>query len=167
MSELRQQMIDAMRQRGYSVRTHEAYLGAVTDLAKYYRRSPDRLSTGEVKRYLRHIAVQRSLSGSTCRQRFHALRFFYQQVLGLERFEFSVPASLGRYIAPKGSVALDGVSLTVNEVMDNADGNTHFGVNIIPHTRQCTTFQMLKAGHRVNFEADMLARYVARLTAGR
>ena len=81
------------------------------------------------------------------------------------RFFFSVSAELGRFVAAKGSVALDGVSLTVNEVMDNADGNTHFGVNIIPHTRQCTTFHQLKAGHRVNFEADMLARYVARLTA--
>lgn len=79
------------------------------------------------------------------------------------RFFFSVPAELGRFVAGKGSVALDGVSLTVNEVMDNVDGNTHFGVNIIPHTRQCTTFHRLKAGHRVNFEADMLARYVARL----
>ncbi len=81
------------------------------------------------------------------------------------RFVFSVSADLGRFVAAKGSVALDGVSLTVNEVMDNADGNTHFGVNIIPHTRQCTTFHLLRAGHRVNFEADMLARYVARLTA--
>ena len=81
------------------------------------------------------------------------------------RFFFSVPAELGRFVAAKGSVALDGVSLTVNEVMDIADGNTHFGVNIIPHTRQCTTFHRLRAGHRVNFEADMLARYVARLTA--
>ena len=83
------------------------------------------------------------------------------------RVDFAVPAALGRYLAPKGSVALDGVSLTVNAVMDNADGNTHFGVNIIPHTRRCTTFHQLKAGHRVNFEADMLARYVARLTASR
>ena len=82
-----------------------------------------------------------------------------------QRIFFSVPAELGRFVASKGSVALDGVSLTVNEVMDNADGNTHFGVNIIPHTRQCTTFHQLRAGHRVNFEADMLARYVARLTA--
>ncbi len=81
------------------------------------------------------------------------------------RFFFSVPDALGRFVAAKGSVALDGVSLTVNEVMDIADGNTHFGVNIIPHTRRCTTFHRLRAGHRVNFEADMLARYVARLTA--
>ncbi len=83
------------------------------------------------------------------------------------RLDFAVPADLGRYVAPKGSVALDGVSLTVNAVMDNADGNTHFGVNIIPHTRRCTTLHQLRAGHRVNFEADMLARYVARLTASR
>ncbi len=83
------------------------------------------------------------------------------------RFGFSVPADLGRFVAPKGSVALDGVSLTVNEVMDNDDGSTHFGVNIIPHTQRCTTFHLSSPGHRVNFEADMLARYVARLTADR
>jgi riboflavin synthase len=75
------------------------------------------------------------------------------------RYVFEVPAPLAKYIAPKGSVALDGVSLTVNEV----DG-TRFGVNIIPHTRTHTTFRNLAAGDRVNLEADMLARYVARLT---
>ncbi|NNG04089.1 MAG: riboflavin synthase [Inquilinus sp.] len=83
------------------------------------------------------------------------------------RFGFALPKALGRYVAPKGSVALDGVSLTVNEVMDKGDGDTHFGVNIIPHTRKCTTFDLLRPGHRVNFEADMLARYVARLLATR
>ncbi|MGP1396140.1 MAG: riboflavin synthase [Inquilinaceae bacterium] len=74
------------------------------------------------------------------------------------RFTFEVPEPLSRFVAPKGSVALDGVSLTVNEVAGN-----RFGVNIIPHTLACTTFQTLNPGHRVNFEADMLARYVARL----
>lgn len=74
------------------------------------------------------------------------------------RFTFGVPEPLNRFVAPKGSVALDGVSLTVNEVAGN-----RFGVNIIPHTLACTTFQTLNPGHRVNFEADMLARYVARL----
>lgn len=74
------------------------------------------------------------------------------------RFGFEVPADLARYIAPKGSVALDGVSLTVNEV-DGAE----FGVNIIPHTAEMTTFGSLKRGDRVNLEIDMLARYVARL----
>ena len=75
MSELRQRMVAAMRQRGFAVRTHQAYLGAVTDLARYYRRPPDRLSAEEVKGYIRHLAVDRALSGSTCRQHFHAVRF--------------------------------------------------------------------------------------------
>ncbi|ALJ35424.1 riboflavin synthase [Azospirillum brasilense] len=75
-----------------------------------------------------------------------------------KRFTFEAPANLAKYIAPKGSVALDGVSLTVNEV----DG-ARFGVNIIPHTQDATTFGALKAGDRVNLEIDMLARYVARL----
>jgi len=74
------------------------------------------------------------------------------------RYVFEVPASLARFVAPKGSVALDGVSLTVNEV----DGR-RFGVNIIPHTRTHTTFRTLKPGDKINFEVDMLARYVARL----
>jgi len=90
MSELRRQMIEAMRQRGFAVRTHQAYLGAVSDLARYYRRSPDRLSAEEVKGYIRHLAVDRALSGSTCRQRFHAVRFFYQQVLELSEFDIAV-----------------------------------------------------------------------------
>jgi riboflavin synthase len=74
------------------------------------------------------------------------------------RFTFRVPGGLARYIAPKGSVALDGTSLTVNEV----DGTT-FGVNIIPHTKAVTTWGTLRAGDRVNVEIDTLARYVARL----
>ena len=74
------------------------------------------------------------------------------------RFTFEAPAALARFVAPKGSIAVDGVSLTVNEV----DGN-RFGVNIIPHTQSCTTFRILRPGHRVNLEVDMLARYVARL----
>ena len=90
MSELRQQMIDAMRQRGYSVRTHQAYLAAVEDLGRFYRRSPARLSVEEVKGYFRELAVRRGLSASTCRQHFHAARFFYHQVLERPGFEFSV-----------------------------------------------------------------------------
>lgn len=74
------------------------------------------------------------------------------------RLTFEAPDALARYVAPKGSVALDGVSLTVNEV----DGN-RFGINIIPHTQTATTFGDLRPGDRVNMEADMLARYVARL----
>ncbi|MDH3228448.1 MAG: riboflavin synthase [Alphaproteobacteria bacterium] len=74
------------------------------------------------------------------------------------RFTILPPQALARYIAPKGSVALDGVSLTVNEV-----GPGGFGVCIIPHTAAMTTFGELEPGARVNLEIDMLARYVARL----
>jgi len=74
------------------------------------------------------------------------------------RWRFRVPPTVAPYIAPKGSVAIDGVSLTVNEV----DGDI-FGVNIIPHTASVTTFGTLQPGDRVNIEADMMARYVARL----
>jgi len=80
------------------------------------------------------------------------------------RLSFRVAGDLGRFIAPKGSVALDGVSLTVNEVEDTAEGDTLFGVNIIPHTAAVTTLGRLEAGGRVNLEIDPLARYVARLS---
>lgn len=74
------------------------------------------------------------------------------------RYTFRAPDALARFIAPKGSVALDGTSLTVNEV-DGAE----FGVNIIPHTKEVTTWGGLKSGDRVNLEVDTMARYVARL----
>ncbi len=84
---------------------------------------------------------------------------------GSWRLVFAAPAAFARYLAPKGSVALDGVSLTVNEVADLADGRAHFGVNIIPHTWSATTLGTLKPGFRVNMEVDALARYVARILA--
>jgi riboflavin synthase len=74
------------------------------------------------------------------------------------RWRFRLPEGLHRFVAAKGSIAIDGVSLTVNEV----DG-TLFGVNIIPHTAAHTTFGTLQPGGRVNIEIDTLARYVARL----
>src|SRR6266403_619551 len=74
------------------------------------------------------------------------------------RFRFRAPDALARFIAPKGSIAVDGVSLTVNEV----EGTT-FGVNIIPVTLQETGFGRISPGHRVNLEIDLLARYLARL----
>ncbi len=105
-------------------------------------------------------------------------------------WEFEVPPHLARFIAPKGSVTLDGVSLTVNEVKDSMgevsmrsasreplaahasnevvkgirSPSTTFTVNIIPHTAKMTNFGNLKVGESVNLEIDMLARYVARLT---
>jgi riboflavin synthase len=84
---------------------------------------------------------------------------------GSIRHVFSAPRELGGYVATKGSVALDGVSLTVNEVADLGDGQVSFGVNIIPHTQQVTTFGGLKVGDRLNMEIDLMARYVARLAA--
>jgi riboflavin synthase len=74
------------------------------------------------------------------------------------RIKIRVPKQLAKFIAAKGSIALDGCSLTVNEV----DGAT-FGVNIIPHTAKVTTWGEIKAGDKVNVEIDMLARYLARL----
>src|SRR5579859_251238 len=74
------------------------------------------------------------------------------------RFEIEVPPALERLVARKGSIAIDEVSLTVNAV----EGR-RFGVNIIPHTQQWTTFGEAPAGQEVNLEVDMLARYVARL----
>jgi riboflavin synthase len=74
------------------------------------------------------------------------------------RLVFVVPDELASFIAPKGSVSLDGVSLTVNEVT-----GARFGINIIPHTQAVTTFANAAPGERVNVEVDVLARYVARL----
>jgi riboflavin synthase len=77
---------------------------------------------------------------------------------GSLRMTFEGPCELMKFIAPKGAVTLDGVSLTVNEV-----SGARFGVNIIPHTAKATTFAKLKPGSKVNLEVDILARYVARL----
>jgi len=79
----------------------------------------------------------------------------------------SVPPALAPMIAAKGSITLDGVSLTVNEVRDAEDGSTQFAVNIIPHTAQCTTLGEFKPGQQLNVEVDVLARYIARMLTAR
>lgn len=76
---------------------------------------------------------------------------------------FGGPATLAPYVAPKGSVTIDGVSLTVNEVRDEPDGSFAFTVNIIPHTAAVTTLGERKAGDVVHVEIDVLARYLARM----
>ena len=81
------------------------------------------------------------------------------------KIDVSVPRELGAMVAAKGSIALDGVSLTVNDVRDAEDGSTHFSVNIIPHTAQNTTLGDLVAGGQLNVEVDTLARYIARMMA--
>ena len=75
------------------------------------------------------------------------------------RLQFDAPREMARFLAPKGSVALDGVSLTINEV-----DHTLFAVNIIPHTQKETTLGKLSVGDGVNFEADLFARYIERLS---
>ena len=83
---------------------------------------------------------------------------------GSRRVTIVAPGGLGRFIAAKGSIAVDGISLTVNEVEDgHKDGTTRFGVNIIPHTWEATGLSDAAEGSRVNLEIDTLARYVARL----
>lgn len=81
------------------------------------------------------------------------------------RVGLSAPAGLAAMIAPKGSVTVDGVSLTVNEVTDQPNGEAHFTLNIIPHTQAMTTLDEAAAGRPVNLEIDILARYLARMQA--
>ncbi len=79
------------------------------------------------------------------------------------KFTFAAPGALAPYLAPKGSITVDGVSLTVNEVEDQPDWSCHFGVNIIPHTGEVTTLGALGEGDKVNLEIDVLARYLQRM----
>jgi riboflavin synthase len=81
------------------------------------------------------------------------------------RLTIVAPRELAPFIAPKGSITLDGVSLTVNEVADQPDGSVHFALNIIPHTAEVTTRGGLKLGDRVNLEIDTMARYLKRMQA--
>lgn len=82
---------------------------------------------------------------------------------GSTRLTIKAPDPLSPFLARKGSVSVDGVSLTVNEVEDRSDG-TRFTLNIIPHTAEATTLQYLAVGDEVNLEADPMARYLQRLT---
>ena len=86
---------------------------------------------------------------------------------GSTRIGVSVARELGAMIAPKGSIALDGVSLTVNDIREAEDGSSHFSVNLIPHTADCTTFAGIAAGRQLNVEVDVLARYIERMLAAR
>ena len=85
-----------------------------------------------------------------------------------ESFELRVraPAALGRFLAVKGSITVNGVSLTVNRVADEAAG-CEFSVNLVPHTAANTTLGALREGQRVNLEIDLIARYVERMLAAR
>lgn len=90
MTPLRHKMIEAMQQRGFSVRTHRSYLSAVSELARYYHRSPERLDVRALQGFFRHLAVERQLSGATCRLYLNAIRFLYLQVLAWRSFDVSI-----------------------------------------------------------------------------
>lgn len=92
MTPLRQQMISAMRQRGFSIRTHESYLYAVTDLARYFHQSPEQLKPGHIQEYFVYLVQQRHLSSASCRLYLHALRFLYLRVLHWP--QFNIPIAL-------------------------------------------------------------------------
>ena len=79
------------------------------------------------------------------------------------RLVIAAPAALAAALAAKGSITLDGISLTVNSVEDQADGSVHFGLNIIPHTAAATTLNALPEGRAFNLEIDVLARYLDRM----
>jgi riboflavin synthase len=79
------------------------------------------------------------------------------------RLVISAPAELAAALAAKGSITLDGISLTVNSVEDQPDGSVHFGLNIIPHTAIATTLDSLPDGRAFNLEIDVLARYLDRM----
>ena len=90
MTPLRQKMIDAMRLRGFSVRTHQSYLHAVTELARHFRRSPDTLATEDIERFFEHLVLERALAPASCRVYLNAVRFLCLHVLGHERFDARV-----------------------------------------------------------------------------
>ncbi len=91
MTALREQMIDAMLVRGFSPRTHESYLAAVADLARHYRRSPDRISLDEIEAYFLYLVKERHLSDASCRLSLNGLRFLYLQVLDWPDFDVPIP----------------------------------------------------------------------------
>ena len=90
MTPLRQQMIDAMYQRGFSVRTHQSYLAAVSGLAGYFHKSPDQLRTGHIQDYFVYLVKERGLCGASCRLHLNGIRFLYLQVLDWKQFDVPI-----------------------------------------------------------------------------
>jgi integrase len=90
MTPLRERMIKAMRMHGYSPRTHESYLAAVTGLARFTRRSPDTLTKADLARYFEHLTVERQLAPASVRLAYHGIRFLYRQVLAWPAVDLEV-----------------------------------------------------------------------------
>lgn len=91
MTPLRAKMIEAMQLRGFSPRTHDAYIANVRDLARFTHKSPDQVTEEELKAFFRHLVLERKLSSSSCWQFFNAIVFLYRQVLGQASFTLDVP----------------------------------------------------------------------------
>jgi integrase/recombinase XerD len=100
MTELRRRMDDDMVARGFAERTRESYLWAVTGLARFYRRAPDRISDAEVQAYLVHLLRERQRSWSTCNVVANGLRFFFHTTLKRDRTTFTIPAPRQRQKLP-------------------------------------------------------------------
>ena len=90
MTPLRQQMIEAMQQHGFSPRTHKSYLSAVTDLARFSRRSPDQLTQTDLQTYFAHLVRERQLANASCRLYLNGIRILYLHVLGWEHFDVPI-----------------------------------------------------------------------------
>ena len=90
MTPLRKKMIEAMRVRGFAVRTHKSYLSAVSELARYYSRSPDGLGVDDLQAFFMYLATDRELSGASCRLYLNAIRFLYLQVLEWPSFDVAM-----------------------------------------------------------------------------
>ncbi len=93
MTSLRQQMIEAMQQRGFAKVPHQSYLRAVTDLARYTRRAPDQLEVDDIQAYFGHLVRERGLASASCRLYLNGIRFLYLQLLCWPRFDKAVPLS--------------------------------------------------------------------------
>ena len=90
MTHLRQQMIDAMHQRGFSDRTHQSYLASVRDLARHFHKPPDQIAQPQIQQYFDYLVKERHLSSASCRLYLNGLRFFYLQVLSREQFDVPI-----------------------------------------------------------------------------
>jgi site-specific recombinase XerD len=120
MTPLRKQMIEAMQLRGFSPRTHESYLYAVTQLAGYYHRSPAQISPSQVQEFFKYLALERQLSPASCRLYLNAVRFFYVKVLGRKDFELS-------WVVPKRPQRIPELltRLEVGRIMSNCHNPKH------------------------------------------
>ena len=137
---------------------------AVDVSAETIGRTADQWTTGQRLNLERAMKLGDELGGHIVTGHVDGLA----EVLGIcpegesHRIGFAVPAAIAPFIAPKGSITIDGVSLTVNTVEDHGDV-THFSVNLIPHTQAVTTLGALAQGQMVNIEIDVLARYLQRM----